>query len=115
MIVPCIVKSWLYCSSDTNCRPGTASSARIARAIAPATKNQKVERMRYMYPITLWSVEVIQETTIAPGLFLRTTGVAGPAVAVTLSPRIVIASSHLVLGLRLSCVRYRVCRPAPSP
>ena len=22
MIVPCIVNSWLYCSLDTNCRPG---------------------------------------------------------------------------------------------
>ena len=48
MIVPCIVNSWLYCSSDTNCRPGTASSARIASAIRPATKNQMVAVTRYM-------------------------------------------------------------------
>ena len=47
MIVPCIVNSWLYCSSETNCRPGTASSARIARAIRPATKNQMVAVTRY--------------------------------------------------------------------
>jgi hypothetical protein len=48
MTVPCIVKSWLYCSSETNCRPGTASSARITRAMSPAARNQKVEVARYM-------------------------------------------------------------------
>ena len=41
MIVPCIVKSWLYCSSDRNCMPGVASSARMTRAKAPAMQNQK--------------------------------------------------------------------------
>jgi hypothetical protein len=40
MIVPCIVNSWLYCSFDKNCSPGTASSARISIAIRPpAMKN----------------------------------------------------------------------------
>ena len=48
MIVPCIVNNWLYCSSETNCSPGMASSARTTNAIAPAAKNQNVASIRYI-------------------------------------------------------------------
>ncbi len=40
MIVPCIVKSWLYSSSLTTWLLGKASSARISIAIRPAMRNQ---------------------------------------------------------------------------
>ena len=33
--VPCMVKSWLYCSGERICMPGRASSARMIRAISP--------------------------------------------------------------------------------
>ena len=41
MIVPCIVKSSLYVWSDTNCRPGWASSDRMSSAMMPATTKKK--------------------------------------------------------------------------
>src|SRR5882724_7938164 len=56
MIVPCMVNSWLYCSCDRNCCPGTASSVRISIAIAPPTMKKANEVTRYMMPICLWSV-----------------------------------------------------------
>ena len=46
MIVPCIVNSWLYCSSSTNCRPGWASSARMTSAITPPNRKKTNEVMR---------------------------------------------------------------------
>jgi hypothetical protein len=46
MIVPCIVKSWLYCSPLKNCCPGRASSARISMAIRPPTRKNANEVMR---------------------------------------------------------------------
>ncbi len=59
MIVPCMVKSWLYVSRlSTICRPGAASSARMASAIAPATMKNPNEEIRYSVPIFLWSVVV---------------------------------------------------------
>src|SRR5690242_259360 len=56
MIVPCMVNSWLYCSVDRNCWPGTASSVRISIAIAPPTMKKANAVTRYMIPICLWSV-----------------------------------------------------------
>src|SRR6266702_6295446 len=56
MIVPCMVNSWLYCSSDRNCRPGRASSARISRAMNPPMKKNANEVTRYRIPIFLASV-----------------------------------------------------------
>ena len=47
MIVPCIVKSWLYCSRLTNCMPGSVSSARMTRAITPAIRKKTNEVMKY--------------------------------------------------------------------
>src|SRR5437764_665354 len=56
MIVPCMVNSWLYCSSDRNCRPGRASSVRISRAMNPPMKKNANEVTRYIRPICLASV-----------------------------------------------------------
>ena len=47
MIVPCIVKSWLYCSGlSTICSPGSTSSARISRAMTPPRRNHTNEVTR---------------------------------------------------------------------
>jgi hypothetical protein len=67
MIVPCIVNSWLYCSLvGMICIPGSNSSARMMSAITPPSMKNSTEAMRYMYPIVLWSVEVIHLTTRLP-------------------------------------------------
>ncbi len=59
MIVPCMVKSWLYASFvSTICSPGEKSSARITSAIAPAKMKNTNEEIRYSVPIFLWSVVV---------------------------------------------------------
>ena len=74
MIVPCIVNSWLYCSLVCRiCMPGSNSSARISSAITPPKQKNTNEAIRYMYPMVLWSVEVIQLTTMRP-LDFGTTG-----------------------------------------
>ena len=79
IMVPCIVNSWLYCSLVCRiCMPGSKSSARISRAITPAIRKNTNDAIRYMYPMTLWSVEVIQLTTMLP---LRRGTTAGAAVA----------------------------------
>ncbi|KAF0965426.1 hypothetical protein MLGJGCBP_01436 [Rhodococcus sp. T7] len=59
MIVPCMVNSWLNCSFDKNCIPGTASSARIIRAMRPPMRKNAIEVVKYMIPSTLGSVVVI--------------------------------------------------------
>ena len=47
MIVPCIVNSWLYWFGlSTICRPGSASSARMTRAMMPPRRNQMNEVMK---------------------------------------------------------------------
>jgi hypothetical protein len=46
MIVPCIVNAWLYCSVETICMPGRASSARIIIARAPAIRKNANEVIR---------------------------------------------------------------------
>ena len=67
MIVPCIVKNWLYCSLlCRTCIPGSKSSARITRAIKPPMQKKMNDEIRYMYPIVLWSVDVIHFTTVRP-------------------------------------------------
>ncbi len=43
MIVPCMVKAWLYVAGSRNCRPGTASSERMTSARMPAAKKKKNE------------------------------------------------------------------------
>ncbi|MDF2492688.1 MAG: hypothetical protein K0Q58_1266 [Microbacterium sp.] len=67
MIVPCIVNSWLYCSFvGTICIPGSNSSARMMSAITPPSRKNRNDAIRYMYPIVLWSVEVIHLTIRLP-------------------------------------------------
>ena len=74
MTVPCMVKSWLYCSLVCRiCMPGSNSSARISSAMTPPKQKNTKDAIRYMYPMVLWSVEVIQLTTMRP-LDLGTTG-----------------------------------------
>ncbi len=46
MIVPCIVKDWLYCSADTIWRPGRASSARTTMASAPPIRKNANDVIR---------------------------------------------------------------------
>ncbi|PJI54972.1 hypothetical protein CTI14_09210 [Methylobacterium radiotolerans] len=50
----------------TICMPGANSSARMTSAITPPRRKNITEAMRYMYPIVLWSVEVIHLTTMLP-------------------------------------------------
>ncbi len=38
MIVPCMVNIWLYCAFETSCMPGSANSARITKAMRPASR-----------------------------------------------------------------------------
>src|SRR3954467_3124608 len=66
MIVPCIVNSWLNCSRLTICSPGRGSSARMMSARMPPMPKNTNDVIRYMYPITLWSVDDIQEAMIRP-------------------------------------------------
>ena len=68
MIVPCMVKNWLYCSFDCSHMPGSKSSMRMTRAMRPANAKKRNEVHRYMYPMVLWSVEVIHEMTVWPRL-----------------------------------------------
>ena len=48
-----MVNSWLYCSLDKNCNPGTANSARISSAISPPMKKNTMQATMYMMPISL--------------------------------------------------------------
>src|SRR5680860_605000 len=67
MIVPCMVNSWLYCSLVwTISRPGANSWARMTRAMTPPMQKYTNDVIRYMYPMTLWSVEVIHRTRTLP-------------------------------------------------
>ena len=59
MTVPWMVKSWLYCSFERNCRPGRASSARISSAITPASAKKMNDVTVYITPIVLWLVVVM--------------------------------------------------------
>ncbi len=46
MMVPCIVKDWLYCSLESSWSPGRASSARISMASTPAIRKNAKDVMR---------------------------------------------------------------------
>ena len=46
--------------------PGSKSSARMSSAITPPKQKKTNDAIRYRYPIVLWSVEVIQLTTMLP-------------------------------------------------
>ena len=73
MIVPCIVNSWLYWSTEKICSSGRASSARISSAMKPPTKNQMNDVARYIRPISLASV-VRSNRPIAEPFTARRTG-----------------------------------------
>ena len=68
MIVPCMVNSWLNCSGlSTIDRPGAHNSARIINASTPPSRKKANDAMKYMLPMTLWSVAVIHFTKVRPG------------------------------------------------
>nr|CRL53197.1 hypothetical protein CPGR_00473 [Mycolicibacterium fortuitum subsp. fortuitum DSM 46621 = ATCC 6841 = JCM 6387] len=54
-----MVNSWLNCSLDRNCNPGSVSSVRIKRAITPPIPKNAKQVTQYMMPISLWSVVVM--------------------------------------------------------
>ena len=56
--------SWLKNSGCISCKPGWNSSARIARAMAPPVNSMVMPKIRYIRPMSLWLVVVIQR--IAP-------------------------------------------------
>jgi len=57
---PCMVVSWLKNSGCTTCSPGWNSSARIVSAITPPERNMTKLNTRYIVPMSLWLVVVIQ-------------------------------------------------------
>ncbi len=63
IVVPWIVKSWLYVSGSTNWMPGTASSARIRSASMPPRMKKANAVVMYSAPIFLWSVVVSHSYT----------------------------------------------------
>ena len=48
-----MVNSWLNCSLDRNCSPGSASSVRMNSAISPPMKKKMKQATQYMMPISL--------------------------------------------------------------
>jgi hypothetical protein len=73
MIVPCIVNSWLYWSTEKICSCGRASSARMRSAMKPPTKNHTNDVTRYIRPISFASVVRSNRPTAEP-LTARLTG-----------------------------------------
>src|SRR5712691_1475273 len=61
MVDACIVKTWLYCCSERKLFPCQASWVRTPRARRPPMRKKNTVKSRYMIPIFLWSVVVIQE------------------------------------------------------
>ncbi len=66
MIVPCMVKSSLYCWSLTRWLSGSNNWARMIMAISPATRKKKNEVIRYRWPMILWSVDNSQSASTEP-------------------------------------------------
>ena len=60
MMRPCSVVIELKNSGWTICSPGWNSSARIVSAMTPPTRNIVNENHRYIVPMSLWFVVVIQ-------------------------------------------------------
>ena len=46
MIVPCMVKNWLYVSYERYCSPGKASSARMPSARMPPKRKNSIDVMK---------------------------------------------------------------------
>src|SRR3978361_1980872 len=110
MIVPCRVNSWLYCSTERNCRPGWASSARISSAISPPIRKKANDVIRYRIPRSLGSVVFSIRPTNEPGFDSRAgygvVEIGFGATAVTH------ASCPLVPPLAAAPRRSRAGRPA---
>src|SRR5688572_13273195 len=82
MVVPCMVKSWLYSWADRTVALGSASCVRISRASTPPTMKNRKAVTPYMIPMRLWStVEIqLQKPCAAWG---RANGRAGALVTAT--------------------------------
>jgi len=63
MMRPCRDVIELKNSGSTICSPGLNSSARIVSAITPPTMNMMNANHRYIVPMSLWLVVVIQRMT----------------------------------------------------
>jgi hypothetical protein len=60
IVVPCIVKSWLYRSGPTSVFSGRISCVRITAASSPPAMNIRKAVTMYRLPIDLWSTDVTQ-------------------------------------------------------
>ena len=97
--VPCIVKSWLNCSLVCRiCIPGSKSSMRISSAIVPPMQKKIKAAIRYIYPMVLWSVEVIQLTKMRPLDFGTTRGATVVALSVEYSRVVTVHLIYLSAG-----------------
>jgi hypothetical protein len=60
IVMPCIVKIWLYRSAENSFCSGAASWARMSRASTPPTTKKNSAAAPYMMPIFLWSTVLTQ-------------------------------------------------------
>src|SRR5436853_820734 len=60
IVVPCMVKTWLYASALRKVLLGDPSWIRSSRASMPPIMKNKKAVAEYMMPIFLWSTVVIQ-------------------------------------------------------
>jgi hypothetical protein len=60
IVVPCIVKTWLYRSADSTWPFGVASWARMSSASMPPMTKNTMAAVPYMMPSFLWSTVVTQ-------------------------------------------------------
>ena len=65
IVVPCIVKSWLYVCGSSSVLSACDSWSRISSASTPPSMKKANVRTRYMIPIRLWSVVVTQRRPAA--------------------------------------------------
>ena len=87
IVVPCIVKIWLYRSGPMRRLSGRASCARIAAASRPARmKKQKPVTMKRL-PIDLWLMAASQPSNPGGSLHVRSSAAASSAVGGTLFRR----------------------------
>ena len=75
--VPCMVNSSLYTWSETMRFSGSNSWSRITIAMIPAIRKNPNEVIRYMYPMTLWSVDDAQPASTEPLRSVRCRGMIG--------------------------------------
>src|ERR1700759_1162077 len=75
--VPCMVNSSLYTWSETMVLFGSNSWSRMMIAMTPAIRKKPNEVIRYMYPMTLWSVDESQPASTPPLRSVRCRGMIG--------------------------------------